>query len=422
MPKPNFYQSLHTTVMGEKGHAVRGPDPHARDGPDRRARASRRTGSTRRAGSAPRADDARFAGCGSSSMAAGGHRTRAVPRLAEVDLYPGRGLHLHPEGRGVRVSARRHAGRLRVPRSTRTSATTASGARVNGKLVPLQTPLQNGDIVEILTSPDQRSRARLALLRSSPPGRGTRSATSSTREEKRAAVELGRRLLERELKKCKRSVKKLEADGALARTCSRVGLRAGRRPLRGARLRKGRAAEQSSSGSSRPRSSRGPSPRAGIRASRPRGPEDPPVRRCPTIEVVGHDDLLATLAKCCNPVPGEPIVGYITRGRGVSVHSASCPNVTNLLFDPERRSTWRGRQKTGRPTRSSSRSSRKTGRACWPTSRRRSRAEGSNIRWIEAACGETRRGRRQRRRSRSTDMKQLEKILGASAPSRACAT
>ncbi|MDQ5872107.1 MAG: ACT domain-containing protein, partial [Acidobacteriota bacterium] len=56
----------------------------------------------------------------------------------------------------------------------------------------------------------------------------------------------------------------------------------------------------------------------------------------PDITVVGHNDLLASLAKCCSPVPGEKILGYITRGRGVSVHSDSCPNVRNLLYDPER--------------------------------------------------------------------------------------
>jgi GTP diphosphokinase / guanosine-3',5'-bis(diphosphate) 3'-diphosphatase len=54
------------------------------------------------------------------------------------------------------------------------------------------------------------------------------------------------------------------------------------------------------------------------------------------IVVKGHDDLLAYMAKCCNPLPGEEIVGYITRGRGVSVHSVDCPNVKNLLYNPER--------------------------------------------------------------------------------------
>ena len=55
------------------------------------------------------------------------------------------------------------------------------------------------------------------------------------------------------------------------------------------------------------------------------------------IKVSGADDVLVVRARCCNPIHGEKIVGYITRGKGVSVHSANCPNVTNLLYDPERR-------------------------------------------------------------------------------------
>ena len=64
--------------------------------------------------------------------------------------------------------------------------------------------------------------------------------------------------------------------------------------------------------------------------------------------MVGHNDLLASLAKCCSPVPGEKIVGYITRGRGVSVHSDSCPNVRNLLYDPDRQIdvAWAGEKHT----------------------------------------------------------------------------
>lgn len=55
------------------------------------------------------------------------------------------------------------------------------------------------------------------------------------------------------------------------------------------------------------------------------------------IKVRGMDDLMVFRARCCNPIRGEKIVGYITRGKGVSVHSATCPNVVNLLYDPERR-------------------------------------------------------------------------------------
>ena len=55
------------------------------------------------------------------------------------------------------------------------------------------------------------------------------------------------------------------------------------------------------------------------------------------IKVKGHDDLLVYRARCCNPIRGEEIVGYVTRGKGVAVHSKSCPNVENLMYEPERR-------------------------------------------------------------------------------------
>src|SRR5260221_12481050 len=68
------------------------------------------------------------------------------------------------------------------------------------------------------------------------------------------------------------------------------------------------------------------------------------------IVVRGHGDLLVYRARCCNPIRGEAIVGYVTRGKGVAVHSINCPNVTNLLYEPDRRIDvlWAG-DKDGKP-------------------------------------------------------------------------
>ena len=79
-----------------------------------------------------------------------------------------------------------------------------------------------------------------------------------------------------------------------------------------------------------------------LREKAPEGPVIAAVKRVfgggeDKIKVRGFDDLLVFRARCCNPIRGEKIVGYITRGKGVSVHSATCPNVVNLLYDPERR-------------------------------------------------------------------------------------
>src|SRR5207248_5484619 len=74
----------------------------------------------------------------------------------------------------------------------------------------------------------------------------------------------------------------------------------------------------------------------------PEGPVTAAVKRVfgggeEKIKVRGFDDLMVYRARCCNPIRGEKIVGYITRGKGVSVHSMTCPNVVNLMYDPERR-------------------------------------------------------------------------------------
>ena len=116
----------------------------------------------------------------------------------------------------------------------------------------------------------------------------------------------------------------------------------------------------------------------------------------PDIVVVGHNDLLAALAKCCNPVPGEKIVGYITRGRGVSVHSESCPNVENLLYDPERRIdvAWAGEKKASYAIELEVVTEDRPGLLADVT--QAIAGEGSNIRRIEARVGEMRRGLRQR--------------------------
>ena len=79
-----------------------------------------------------------------------------------------------------------------------------------------------------------------------------------------------------------------------------------------------------------------------LREKPPEGPVTAAVKRVlgtgeEKIKVKGFDDLMVFRARCCNPIRGEKIVGYITRGKGVSVHSATCPNVVNLLYDPERR-------------------------------------------------------------------------------------
>ena len=107
------------------------------------------------------------------------------------------------------------------------------------------------------------------------------------------------------------------------------------------------------------------------------------------IRVEGVDDVMLRLAKCCRPVPGDPIVGYISLGRGITIHRDDCPNVAALRKDPERFVAGRtGRASTRTPSRSRSRSTPGTATACSRTSRARFAEAGINI--VEARCIVTR--------------------------------
>lgn len=206
------------------------------------------------------------------------------------------------------------------------------GSKVNGRIVPLKYRLTNGEIVEILTGPEGRpSRDWLNFVKTSRARSAIRRWLNQRQKEQ--AIELGRKLLEKAARKYKLSFKKYEPrlDELLARhnyskvedLVAAVGfgkLAAGQLLRELEPELKGREAEPEGE----------PSRLASMVQKVFRKREVP-------IQVKGHDDLLVYRAKCCNPIRGEDVVGYITVGRGISVHSMNCPNVENLLLNPERK-------------------------------------------------------------------------------------
>jgi guanosine-3',5'-bis(diphosphate) 3'-pyrophosphohydrolase len=204
------------------------------------------------------------------------------------------------------------------------------GARINGKMVPLRTRLKNGDIVEIVTQAGHKpSRDWLNF-----------AATSHARykikhlirqEEKARAIELGRRMFEKEARRYDLNPKTLaEADGWV-KALADFGAQRSEDLL--ALIGYGKLSAKQLIGRL--------VPIAQLREKPPEGPVISVVKRVlgggeEKIKVRGFDDLMVFRARCCSPIRGEKIVGYITRGKGVSVHSATCPNVVNLLYDPER--------------------------------------------------------------------------------------
>jgi len=209
------------------------------------------------------------------------------------------------------------------------------GARVNGKMVPLRYKLKNGDIIEILTSPGHKpSRDWLSFTVTNKAKAKIRHYLNTT--EKQQALEIGRKHLERELRRYDLSLKKVLAEPTPLETLAQE-LGAGTRidDLFVAIGYGKVSVRQVLAKLLPPEKLTEPAPTA-----KPLAVVDAVkrlLRGDDRIKVKGTDDLLVYRAKCCNPIMGEPIVGYITRGKGVSVHSLTCPNVTNLVYDPERR-------------------------------------------------------------------------------------
>ncbi len=210
------------------------------------------------------------------------------------------------------------------------------GARVNGRMVPLRSRLNNGDIVQIVTQTGHTpSRDWLNFVATSR-ARAKIKHFIHTQEMMRS-VELGRRLFDKELRHFNVD-RALVTDEALARVASEFSAPRVDELLAGIGYGKvtARAVLTRLVGQD------------GLRERTPDVPQaTPPRRQAPSsngaaaddtkIKVRGFNDLLVFRARCCNPIRGEEIVGYITRGKGVSVHSAQCTNVVNLLFDPQRR-------------------------------------------------------------------------------------
>src|SRR3954447_1486435 len=208
------------------------------------------------------------------------------------------------------------------------------GARVNGKIVPLRTRLRNGDIVEIVTAPGhQPSRDWLNFVVTSRTRNKIKHYIQA--EEKQRSLELGKKLFEKEARRYGLNVKSLVDTPAFAAVLTEYGF--GKSDELLIAMGYGKLAPRTILAKLVPQEQLKEAPESGIASvvrrvlRRVLGPAEE------KIKVRGFDDLMVFRARCCNPIRGEKIVGYITRGKGVSVHAAACPNVVNLLYDPDRK-------------------------------------------------------------------------------------
>lgn len=220
------------------------------------------------------------------------------------------------------------------------------GARINGKLCPLKTELKNGDIVEVITSANHKpSKDWLAFVKTSKARNKIRHWIKSQQQEK--SVELGRELIEKELRKHQYSFKRAQALDSFSKGIGDLGFKSLEGLLASVgygKLSPGQAVSHLL-------------PKEELKVTGGRSPGalgkvfGKLSRRKPSSAILidGIDDIMVRFANCCNPVQGEPVVGYITRGRGLTVHAADCSQV--LADDPERmiEVAWDMQRKTTRP-------------------------------------------------------------------------
>jgi GTP pyrophosphokinase len=249
----------------------------------------------------------------------------------KVDLYPEEVYTFTPKGKVITLP--RDATPVDFAYSIHTEVGhNCIGAKINGRMVPLRTRLKNGDIVEITTQAGHRpSRDWLSFVKTSRARNKIRHWLTEQESEK--SIELGRRVFEKEARKFKLNPKEVLESDRLKALLSDYGAAKVEDLLSSLGYGKISAKQVLSrlvpdaTGEQAPDESRLTSV---VKKMFGIGTDA-------KLKVTGFDELLIYRAKCCNPIRGEEIIGYITRGKGVAVHSKNCPNVQNLLYDPARK-------------------------------------------------------------------------------------
>ncbi|HET6959818.1 MAG TPA: bifunctional (p)ppGpp synthetase/guanosine-3',5'-bis(diphosphate) 3'-pyrophosphohydrolase [Vicinamibacterales bacterium] len=330
MPRPNGYQSLHTSVISEHGMPfevqIRTMEQHRRAEEGIAAHWKYKEG---RVGD--QRDDRYFQWMRQlleSQQEV--HDPQEFIQSLKVELYPEEVYIFTPKG--LVKALPRGATPVDFAYSIHTDlGHQCVGARVNGKMVPLRTRLKNGDIVEIVRQAGHRpSRDWLNFVATSRARSKIKHLIHA--EEKTRAVELGRKLFDKEARRYDLNPKTIVDGELFAKALTDFAV--GKTDDLFAAIGYGKIQPKQLLVRLVPPDS--------LREKAPEGAVASVVRRVlgageEKIKVKGFDDLMVFRARCCSPIRGEKIVGYVTRGKGVSVHSATCPNVVNLLYDPERR-------------------------------------------------------------------------------------
>jgi GTP pyrophosphokinase len=200
------------------------------------------------------------------------------------------------------------------------------GAKVNGKIVPLKHVLRNGDKIEVITQTGHTpSRDWLKFVKTSKAR--TRIKAWLKAEERRRSILLGRELLEKDLRKHEINPSKIFKSDEILKVANDMSHNTLDDLL--AAIGYGKVSAHMVANKIAP-------DRPHIEPIPKRPPQKQAKPSGSSMKISGMENMLIHLSKCCNPVPGDKVVGFITRGRGVSIHTADCPNVGELTFDKER--------------------------------------------------------------------------------------
>jgi GTP pyrophosphokinase len=339
IPKPNLYQSLHTTVVGPKGERIevqiRTEEMHriAEQGVAAHW-AYKEKGRDGKGAELSKKDAQSF---GWLRQLVEFQKDLTDPRefleTVKVDLFSDEVFVFTPKGavkslpRGATPVDFAYAIHSQIGEH-------CVGAKVNGKLVPLRYKLKNGDTVEILTSPHSHpSKDWLTFVKTS---RATARIRQFIRQaEHRRSIEIGREVAEREFRRFGVTLGKVQKGGELEKAANVLGYRIADDLL--AAIGYGKVAPADVL--------RQLVPAEKLAEAHPAEPQPTSriteifrkMARRPTggVRISGIEDVLVRFGRCCNPVPGDVIVGFITRGRGVTVHTARCEK--GLAMDPLRR-------------------------------------------------------------------------------------
>jgi GTP diphosphokinase / guanosine-3',5'-bis(diphosphate) 3'-diphosphatase len=248
----------------------------------------------------------------------------------KVDLYPEEVYTFTPKGKVITLP--RDATPVDFAYAIHTEVGhTCVGSKINGRMVPLKTKLKNGDIVEISTQTGHNpSRDWLSFVKTSRARNKIRHWLTEQESEK--AIELGRKMFEKEARKFRLNPKEAMESEKLAGILQDYGASKIEDLL--SSIGYGKVSAKTVLARMLP---------DGAAAGAPESRLTSAVKKVlgigndAKLKVTGFDELLVYRAKCCNPIRGEEIIGYITRGKGVAVHSKNCPNVQNLMYEAARK-------------------------------------------------------------------------------------